>query len=199
MMMHKKEKVLYSDHPPPLFCDEMEVLGGECCNSKADYDNDNDHHERFQQRRLVSCVSCSKFLGMLECKCGGKTEPVECTGKDNSTRCSSPKTSFAATSLVDRMKSNLVMKKCSWAGNTVPYHIALLTFLLVLSSTSMIITPVHSFNIDVPSVITHRGPSNSMFGFSVAMHRDSNISWYGFHTKYILYAKNMHAILFCGN
>lgn len=47
----------------------------------------------------------------------------------------------------------------------------------VVAALLTLLTPVHSFNIDVPSVLTHRGPSSSMFGFSVAQHRDSNISW----------------------
>lgn len=37
---------------------------------------------------------------------------------------------------------------------------------------------VNAFNVDLPSVLTHRGPSSSMFGFSVAQHRDSNVSWF---------------------
>lgn len=35
-----------------------------------------------------------------------------------------------------------------------------------------------AFNLDVGSAITHRGQPGSMFGFSVAQHRDSNVSWY---------------------
>jgi len=38
----------------------------------------------------------------------------------------------------------------------------------------------YGFNIDVPSALMHRGPSGSMFGFSIAQHKDSNISWYEF-------------------
>lgn len=65
--------------------------------------------------------------------------------------------------------------KSMWAFDC-QYQIALLTVLMVMCSS--LVAPVFSFNIDVPSVITHRGPSSSMFGFSVAMHRDSNVSWY---------------------
>ena len=54
-----------------------------------------------------------------------------------------------------------------------------LSFLLFLVCGTVLLVPgARAFNIDIPSVITHRGPSGSMFGFSVAQHRDSNVSWF---------------------
>lgn len=52
--------------------------------------------------------------------------------------------------------------------------------LLVCFYTSTTFRITSGFNIDVPSVLTHQGPSGSMFGFSVAQHQDSNVSWYAF-------------------
>ncbi len=62
-------------------------------------------------------------------------------------------------------------------GSGLGHSALLLTWTLVLVLTGMSLESAEAFNIDIPSVITHRGPSGSMFGFSVAQHRDSNVSW----------------------
>ena len=34
-----------------------------------------------------------------------------------------------------------------------------------------------AFNVDIPSALTHRGPSGSYFGFSVDVHMDRGLNW----------------------
>ena len=38
--------------------------------------------------------------------------------------------------------------------------------------------PARAFNVDIPSALTHRGPSGSYFGFSVDVHKDRGSNWY---------------------
>ena len=47
----------------------------------------------------------------------------------------------------------------------------LLSLLFVAESTLAI-------NVDIPSALTHRGPSGSYFGFSVDLHKDRGLNWY---------------------
>jgi hypothetical protein len=64
---------------------------------------------------------------------------------------------------------------------TLPRYVL---FVLVGLLCSPFLHSSYGFNIDVPSAITHRGPSGSMFGFAVAQHKDSNISWYECYYHY---------------
>lgn len=40
-----------------------------------------------------------------------------------------------------------------------------------------VINETHCFNLDVNNYIRHSGQDASMFGFSVALHQESNRSW----------------------
>ena len=49
---------------------------------------------------------------------------------------------------------------------------------------------VESFNVDLPSALTHRGPqSGSYFGFSVDLHKDRGLNWYTFFFFISLFIK----------
>jgi len=65
-----------------------------------------------------------------------------------------------------------------------------LTMKIVVSLATLlfiVVVPLaQAFNVDVPSVLTHRGTAGSMFGFSVAQHKDSNVSWYVPSSSFIM-------------
>ena len=52
---------------------------------------------------------------------------------------------------------------------------AVVQFLLV--SVFVSVSSVSAFNVDIPSALTHRGPSGSYFGFSVDLHKDRGVNW----------------------
>lgn len=175
-----KDAIVYSNLPPPLDqqAETMEVLGhqDECSNSQVGYHDDHDDDYDQQQRRSFWSEVKTKFLGgmpLCECTNNIKTD-CESTGVQAAASCKNHRMRIGETMSTP---TKLRVLCVSTVAFSTPFQYALLTFLLVLTSLSCLVTPAHSFNIDVPSVITHRGPSSSMFGFSVAMHRDSNISW----------------------
>jgi hypothetical protein len=88
-------------------------------------------------------------------------------------------------------KLKKMLKMDQWGKQASAFIPSLVLLVCFYTTTNFRI--INGFNIDVPSVITHQGPQGSMFGFSVAQHQDSNVSWYvcvtsGIHSnKKLLY------------
>lgn len=53
-------------------------------------------------------------------------------------------------------------------------HLSVLALVTIFTLTLEL---VDSFNIDTHNYVKHRGNPNSMFGFSVALHRENSNSW----------------------
>lgn len=53
-------------------------------------------------------------------------------------------------------------------------HLASIVSLLIVS---LIVPSTYTFNLDTANYIKHEGETGSMFGFSVALHKDSGRSW----------------------
>lgn len=174
-----KDAIVYSNLPPPLDqqAETMEVVGhqDECSNSQVGYHDDRLDDYDQQRRSFWSEEVKTKFLGgMPLCECTNNIK-TDCESTEVEAACCKNDRMRIGETMPTPTKQRVCVSTVAFS---TPFQYALLTFLLVVTSLScLVITPVHSFNIDVPSVITHRGPSSSMFGFSVAMHRDSNISW----------------------
>lgn len=75
----------------------------------------------------------------------------------------------------------------------------------------LLINESHCFNLDVNNYISHEGQNGSMFGFSVALHQESQRSWYVIMWKTSLFVLlschikrrdaalvNYYSIFFCG-
>lgn len=53
-------------------------------------------------------------------------------------------------------------------------HTTLIVSLLIVS---LIVPSTYTFNLDTANYIKHEGESGSMFGFSVALHKENGRSW----------------------
>lgn len=51
------------------------------------------------------------------------------------------------------------------------------TFTVSIFIVSLIVPSTYTFNLDTANYIKHEGESGSMFGFSVALHKESGRSW----------------------
>lgn len=56
----------------------------------------------------------------------------------------------------------------------VSMHITMFVSLLIVS---LIVPSTYTFNLDTSNYIKHEGESGSMFGFSVALHKEKGQSW----------------------
>ena len=58
-----------------------------------------------------------------------------------------------------------------------PYNMTMATVIKLVIIIVQLLGQVTAFNIDVDSVVVYKGEEDSLFGFSVASHRDQGNGW----------------------
>lgn len=157
-MMKKSEQASTSDYSAN-YNNQPSSSQEEMTASQSKSNQNQDLHQEIAGQPFSS----TKLLVTMFCGCSSSPTTLS----------SSPTISANGSNGISYRK-NCMTRKMPALHSTVWAATTVVAALLTLFSSFM---PIHSFNIDVPSVITHRGPSSSMFGFSVAQHRDSNVSW----------------------
>ena len=61
-----------------------------------------------------------------------------------------------------------------WFHRLINDSILLLLIIIIISSFNGI---TNAFNLDTFTALVQRGPTETYFGFSVALHKDRNVSW----------------------
>lgn len=65
-----------------------------------------------------------------------------------------------------------------WFHRKINYNdfnsLMMIIILSILSSSTLLI---NAFNLDTFTALIQRGPTDTYFGFSVALHKDRNVSW----------------------